>query len=104
MIDEIKYYGPYNFITDGVVLAHAKPISNETRIDIAVGISEKGILFCDKKKAYVILVLSVDATDNHLNILRDILIVFGVQTNVEQLIALKTKKSVVSFFEEKLAT
>ncbi len=103
MINEIENYGPYNFITEGVVLAHAKPIEGETKIDFGISIIKEGVDFGQGKIAYVVMVLSVDSTEDHLNILRDILAVFGVQENVEILKQLDTKESVLSFFQEKLS-
>ncbi len=102
MIGEIEHFGPYNFITEGVVLAHAKPIDENSNLDVALGISKNGIEFAKNKIANVIIILSVDYQKDHFNILKNIMGLFGVATNVDQLVRLKDKEKILKFIEESI--
>ncbi|WP_455714706.1 BglG family transcription antiterminator [Anaerosporobacter sp.] len=73
IISQTLYYGPYMFITDDIMLAHAKPEDGVKRLDVAMAIFQNPIFFAKDKKAKIIFVLAAEDQEKHLKILNDIL-------------------------------
>ncbi len=97
IISQIRYYGPYMFITPRVVLAHAKPEDGVKKMDISLHIFRKEIVFSELNKANIILLLAATDQESHLKILKDIVTVFSVQTRIDQLLEMKEKEQVYEF-------
>lgn len=73
IISQIMYYGPYMFITDEVMLAHAKPEDGVKKTDVSMAVFENPVDFPNGKKAKIIFILAVEDHEKHLKILNDIL-------------------------------
>lgn len=85
IILRLRHYGPYMFITEGVVLAHAKPEEGVYRIGISLNIFKKAVVFTDSYKAHIIIILAPEDQEKHLKILRDIINIFLVRERTERL-------------------
>lgn len=85
IIGQIKFYGPYMFITSDVVLAHTKPEDDVNDLGISMGIFKKPVVFSDFHKAKIIMVMSVNGQEKHLKLLKDIMNVFSNEENAEKL-------------------
>jgi len=104
MIEMINYYGPYNFIAEGVVLLHAKPIDGVTQLGVAMGISPQGISYDDqhRKIAHIVMVLSMEDDEKHLSVLKDLAEVFSVQLNMELVSRMENPQQVMEFINREL--
>ncbi len=85
MIEKTKTMGPYMFICDGVVLAHAQIEDGAYHTDIALGLFQQEIVFDKGRYANIILVLSAEDQTKHIHILNDIMTVFQSESNVNAL-------------------
>ncbi len=100
IISQLQYYGPYMFITPGVILAHAKPEDGVMRLDASMTILRKPVIFTDFHKASVIIILAASDQESHLKILRDIAELFSIQARVDDLISLPDGDSVIKYLEK----
>ena len=100
IISQLQYYGPYMFITPGVILAHAKPEDGVMRLDAAMTIFRKPVVFTEFYKASIVIILSASDQESHLKILRDIAELFSIQARVDDLISLPDEDSVMKYLEK----
>lgn len=77
MITQLQYYGPYMFLTENVLLAHAKPEDGVNCLDVSMALFRESVWFSDSKKAKIIWVLAAEDQEKHLKILQDILTLTG---------------------------
>lgn len=73
IISQTMDYGPYMFITDEVMLAHAKPEDGVNKMDISIAVFQNPVVFPKGKQAKIILILAAEGHEKHLKILNDIL-------------------------------
>ena len=73
LISQIDYYGPYMFLTDRVMLAHAKPESGVNRLDISFSVFRNPAVFTETRRASVVIALAAENQEKRLKILQDIL-------------------------------
>lgn len=85
IIDSLRYYGPYMFITKDVVLAHSQPKDNVNDLGVSIGVFKEPVQFSNFHKAKIIIVMSAKDQEKHLRVLKDIMGVFSVEKNVEKL-------------------
>lgn len=72
IIDRLLETGPYMFVTNDLILAHARPENGVKHLDMAIGIAPDGITFAEGKTARIIFLLVVEDQQKHMGILRDI--------------------------------
>ncbi|MBC5688898.1 PRD domain-containing protein [Mediterraneibacter sp. NSJ-55] len=102
IISQLRYYGPYMFITSRVVLAHSKPEEGVNRLDVSLHIFKKNIAFSDFHRANIIIMLAAEDQESHLKILRDILAVFSIQTKIDDILQLETPEEVLAYLGKSL--
>ena len=102
IISQLRYYGPYMFITSRVVLAHSKPEEGVNRLDVSLHIFKKSIAFSDFHRANIIIMLAAEDQESHLKILRDILTVFSIQTKIDDILQLETPEEVLTYLGKSL--
>lgn len=95
IIESVKYYGPYMFITKDVVLAHNQPLDNVNELGVSMGIFKEPIHFSNYHDARIIIVMSAKDKEKHLRVLKDIMEVFSAEKNVKKLENAKTSKEVI---------
>lgn len=100
IISQLQYYGPYMFITPGVILAHAKPEDGVNRLDASMFIYRKPVVFTDFYKAHIIILLAAPDQEKHLKILRDIADIFSIQSRIDDLINLPDEDSVLDYLKK----
>lgn len=103
IISQIQYYGPYMFIAPNIILAHAKPEDGCKQLDITMTILKKEVAFSNHHEARIILVLSPIDQERHLHILRDIMSIFSIQTNVDDLLQMDSEEEVLGYLQRNLA-
>lgn len=102
IISQLRYYGPYMFITSRVMLAHSKPEDGVNRLDVSLHIFKKSIPFSDFHEANVIIMLAAKDQESHLRILRDMLEVFSIQTKIDDILQQNTPAEVLDYLRKAL--
>ena len=102
IISQLQYYGPYMFLTDNVILAHAKPEDGVNTLDISISVFKEPVVFSEHRKANLVIVLAAEDQEKHLRILQDILQIISDEEAVEQLIQCDTTAKILEIIEEKL--
>ena len=72
IIERLDEAGPYMFVTEDLILAHARPENGVKHLDLAIGIAPEGIAFECGKRARIIFLLVVEDQEKHMGILRDL--------------------------------
>jgi transcriptional antiterminator/mannitol/fructose-specific phosphotransferase system IIA component len=98
IIRQLKKYGPYMFISEGVCLAHTKISDGSLKLGLSLGIYPNGIEFERGKLAKLVFVLSAEDQSSHLKMLSDLIKMFDDKSKVNEIIELKTKKEVLKMF------
>lgn len=73
IISRLQYYGPYMFLTDEVILAHAKPEDGVNCLDLSLAVFRDPVTYSGSRKAKLVLLLAAEDQEKHLKILQDIL-------------------------------
>lgn len=102
IISSIRYYGPYMFISSGVILAHAKPEEGVRQLGLSLHLYQEPVQFSDFYRANVILMLAAVDQESHLKILKDILNVFTIEARVDDLIRKKEPECVLQYIRSVL--
>ena len=96
IISQINYYGPYMFLTDNVILAHAKPEDGVNCLDLSLAIFRQPVAFSAVRKAKLVIVLAAEDQEKHLKILQDILVLVSNPDSVESLTNCETPADVLA--------
>lgn len=96
MISKNEEMGPYMFICNYVVLAHAKSEDGANYTDISMSLFKEPVIFEKGKKAHIILTLSAEDQVKHIHILNDILDIFSNPSNVDVLIKCNEVKEILN--------
>lgn len=102
IVSQIMYYGPYMFITEHIVLAHAKPEDGVNRRDLSLAVFAEPVQFPKQKKAKVIFVLSAEDNEKHLKILNDILNFAKEESNLQALEQAVSVSEILDLFRNAL--
>lgn len=90
IIAQLSYYGPYMFLTDDVILAHAKPEDGVNCLDISLAVFRQPVAFSGQRRARLVIVLAAEDQEKHLRILQDILVLAANAASVESVAASET--------------
>lgn len=99
IISQTMYYGPYMFITDEIMLAHAKPEDGVNKMDIAMAVCKEPVTFPKGKMAKLIFILAAEDHEKHLKILNDILKIAENADGIERLARAGTCEAVLGELE-----
>lgn len=102
IIEQLRYYGNYMFIMDGVVLAHTKTEFGAKKLDCEIHLFKQEVPFSGNDKASVIITLSAIDNESHLKLLNDLLTIFSNETAIENIMACTTKIEILEAFESLL--
>ncbi len=100
IISQTMYYGTYMFLTDEVMLAHAKPEDGVNKVDVSMTIFKTPVSFGKGKAAKVIIVLAAEDQEKHLKILNDIMKIAEKEENIERLWQADTIELVIDELQE----
>lgn len=73
IINQLQYYGPYMFLTENVILAHAKPEDGVNCLDLSMAAFREPVIYSETRKARIAFILAAEDQEKHLKILQDIL-------------------------------
>ncbi len=96
ILSQTMYYGPYMFITDHIMLAHAKPEDGVNKMDLSLAVFKNPVVFPKGKQAMILFVLAAEDQEKHLKILNDILKIAENPENTRRLTAADTKETVLA--------
>jgi transcriptional antiterminator/mannitol/fructose-specific phosphotransferase system IIA component (Ntr-type) len=102
IVSQIQYYGPYMFITKGLVLAHAKPEDGVNRLDVSMTIFKKAVRFSEYHEANVIITLAAEDQEKHLKILKDIMSILSEEQreHVDKFTRLESKEEILQYLHQ----
>ncbi|MDE7312139.1 MAG: PTS sugar transporter subunit IIA [Eubacterium sp.] len=103
IVSQTLYYGPHMFITDNIMLAHAKPEDGVNKMDISMAVFKNPVFFKEGKKAEIIFVLAAEDHEKHLKILNDILKIAENAEETERLANAGTCEKILQELREILA-
>ena len=86
--------GPYMFITNEVVLAHAKVEDGVNRLGISMTLFKEPVVFEKNKIARIVIVLAAPDQYKHIRILKDIMTIFRIQQHIDELLVCKNQVEV----------
>lgn len=95
IISEVRYYGPFMFVMQGLVLAHAKPEDGVNNLDVSMTVFKEPVRFSEFYEAKVIITLATVDQEKHLKILSDIMDAFAIESRVDSLAALDTPDEIL---------
>lgn len=102
IISQIRYYGPYMFITPQVILAHAKPEMGVNRMDCSLHLFRNPVEFSEINRASVVIVLATEDNESHMAILRDIVTIFEQDQVVNQLLEKTSSQEILELLQNVL--
>lgn len=97
---QIMYYGTYMFITDRIMLAHAKPEDGVNKMDISMAVFKNPVLFREGKRAEIIFVLAAVDHERHLKILNDIFKIAEDKDVVKRFVNANTEMEIFEILNE----
>lgn len=86
IISQLQYFGPYMFLTDDVILAHAKPEDGVNCLDLSMAVFQEPVRYSDSRKAHIVFVLAAEDQEKHLKILQDLLELLSTPDYVNKII------------------
>ena len=96
IISQLSYYGPYMFLTENVLLAHAKPKDGVNCLDISMTVFHPEVPFSLTRQAKIVFVLAAEDQERHLKILQDILFLVSNEEAMGQLVTMKNSSEILS--------
>jgi len=73
IVSQTTYYGSYMFITNEIMLAHAKPENGVNYLGLSLGIFHEPVPFPGGRRARLIFVLAAEDNERHFRILNELL-------------------------------
>ncbi len=98
IVRQLKKYGPYMFISNGVCLAHSKISHGSLKLGLSLSVYPEGIEFERGKKAYLVIVMSAQDQTSHLKMLSDLINLFANPENTGIVKDSKSVDEINSFF------
>ncbi len=87
IIEQLEQFGTYMFLTDDVILAHAKPEDGVNRLDMDMLILHRPVQFSETRYARVVLLLAAEDQEKHLGVLQDVIKLVGNENFIERMTA-----------------
>jgi mannitol/fructose-specific phosphotransferase system IIA component (Ntr-type)/galactitol-specific phosphotransferase system IIB component len=103
IINQLQYYGPYMFLTDDVILAHAKPEDGVNCLDLSMAVFRHPVFYSGQRKAKIVYILAAEDQEKHLKILQDMLKLLRQPDFVEQTAACQSPTEIYYLTEQILA-
>ncbi|MDO4615485.1 MAG: BglG family transcription antiterminator [Lachnospiraceae bacterium] len=95
IISQIENYGSYMFITEDIVLAHAKPEDGVNRLDMSVAVLKNPVTFSEDRHGRLLILLAAEDQEKHLRILQDIITLANHESFINEITACETPTSVM---------
>jgi len=99
IISQLLYYGPFMFLMQGIILAHAKPEDGVKEMDVSMTIFKNPVYFSEYYQAKIVITLAVEDQSKHLQILNDIMTIFEEGNNIESISSMNSEKEILYTME-----
>ncbi|MFV0393861.1 MAG: BglG family transcription antiterminator [Coprobacillaceae bacterium] len=99
IVKKCNEMGPYMFITNNVVLAHAGIKDGVHRLGFSLAKFNTPIHFNEHRKADIIMVLATSDQVSHIRILHDIMAIFSEPKNIDCLLKRNSSKGILQEIE-----
>ena len=99
IISQLLFYGPFMFLTQGIILAHAKPEDGVKKMDVSMSIFKHPVYFSEYYQAKIVITLAVEDQYRHLRILNDIMTIFEDESNIENIAEMNSIEEIISAME-----
>lgn len=103
IVKKCNAMGPYMFIAENVVLAHAGIDDGVNHLGLSLGIFKQPIYFNAHRKATIILVLATTDQVSHIRILNDIMAIFKDSKNIKTLQCKMKSSEVLAYIQTLLS-
>lgn len=102
IVQIVKEIGPYIVLIKGVALAHARPEDGAKAIGLSLVTLKKPVCFGNKENDPVNLVFALSAVDNssHLDLIREMALVFENEQELEQLANCETEEEMLTIIRK----
>ena len=97
MVRLTNMHGPYMFINDDVILAHAHPDDGVNRLSLTLTVFKKPIEFPKGRSAQIMFVLAAEDQEKHLPILDDLLTIASNNEVLRQIVEYETPEELIRF-------
>ncbi len=104
IITQLERFGTYMFLTDDVILAHAKPEDGVNRLDMDMLILREPVQFSEERWAKIVLLLAAEDQEKHLSVLQDIIQMVGNPKFVDEMIECNTATQVMQKIRDLIVT
>ena len=102
IINQTTYYGSYMFITNEIMLAHAKPENGVNRLGLSLGVFRRPVPFPGGRQARLIFVLAAEDNERHFRVLNELLETAQDEDFVSQLVSAENADDVVDILRNRL--
>lgn len=99
IISQLLYYGPFMFLTQGIILAHAKPEDGVKEMDVSMTVFKEPVYFSEYYQAKIVITLAVEDQSKHLRILNDIMTIFEDEHHIESISAINSEEEILHTME-----
>lgn len=99
IISQLLYYGPFMFLTQGIILAHAKPEDGVKKMDVSMTIFKQPVYFSEYYQAKIVITLAVEDQLKHLRILNDIMTIFENKKHITYIAAMDSEEKIIQSME-----
>ncbi|WP_305150856.1 BglG family transcription antiterminator [uncultured Dubosiella sp.] len=96
---KIEEHGTYMFVTEDVILAHARPQDGVNHLCLSLAMFDEPVLFLDRQAHFVFILGAVDQT-SHFPVLEQLRKVFKKMENRKRVLNEKTIEGIVNQFEK----
>lgn len=104
IISQTLYYGTYMFLTEHVMLAHAKPEDGVNKLDVSLALFHDPAHFPGGKRGHMILILAATDQERHLGILKDIFGIVKDHEYMNEILSLPSPEELIQSLKSKLQT
>ena len=102
IINQTTYYGSYMFITNEIMLAHAKPENGVNRLGLSLGVFRRPVPFPGGRQARLIFVLAAEDNERHFRVLNELLETAQDEDFVSQLVSAENENDVINCLRSRL--
>lgn len=99
MIDNVKKYGPYIVIDEGIAIPHSNSFKNVKKTDAAILILDEPVYLTSEKYAYIFFTFSSTGKNNHLALLNDFYNLILIPDFKESIKKIKTYKDFITYLK-----
>lgn len=101
MIDSVNENGPYICIAPDIAMPHARPEAGSKKVGFSLLRLNKSVAFSDNPlhQPRLLITLSCKESDMHIKMLQSIVEILSIDDNLDRILEVKDKESIVEIFK-----